>query len=158
MIHLIPWPEPLWFILEAAATIFLPISVAIAITRYRLYEIDRIVSRTVSYGAVTAVLVGVYMLLAVGPSAVFHLEFDLLVAGATLAAAAAFVPVRRWVQATVDRRFNRARYDAERVVNGFGARLRQDPDLDRLASDLDAVVSSTVQPASVEVWIAERAP
>ena len=151
---LIPWPEPLWFLLEAAATIFLPVSVAVAITRYRLYEIDRIVSRTVSYGVVTAVLVGVYVLVGVVPSVVFDLESDLLVAAATLAAAAAFVPVRRQVQAVVDRRFNRSRYDAQRVVDRFGAQLRADLDVDGLATDLGRVVGATVQPAHVSLWMA----
>ena len=151
---LIPWPEPLWFLLEAAATIFLPVSVAVAITRYRLYEIDRIVSRTVTYGVVTAVLAGGYVLVGVVPSAVLELESDLLVAAATLAAVAAFGPVRRAVQTAVDRRFNRARYDAAAVVERFGTRLRHDLDVSHLGADVRGVVGATVQPTHVTLWLA----
>ncbi|HSK97075.1 MAG TPA: hypothetical protein VK891_10700 [Euzebyales bacterium] len=154
----VPLPEPAGFLFETAATIFLPVSVAIAITRYRLYEIDRIVSRTVTYAVVTSVLAAVYVLIAVVPSTAFQLESDLLVAAATLAAAAAFVPVRRRVQAVVDRRFNRSRYDAVQVVEGFGGRLRGDLDLDRVSADIRGVVGATVLPAHMSLWIrsAER--
>jgi len=131
-------------------------SFAVAIRRYRLYEIDRIVSRTVTYGLVTAVLAGVYALVAVVPSALFELDSDLLVAAATLAAAAAFVPVRRAVQSVVDRRFNRARYDAEAVVGRFALGLRHDLDVSYLADDLHRVVGATVQPAHVSLWLAGR--
>lgn len=156
----IPLPEPLWFLFETVATIFLPVSIMIAITRHGLYEIDRLVSRTIMYAAVTAVLVGVYALVAIVPSAALDLESDLLVAAATLAAAAVFVPVRRWVQAVVDRRFNRAQYDAQRVVERFGVRLRDDVDLTSLAGDLRGVVDSTVQPRHVSLWLpaAQRPP
>ncbi len=130
---------------------------AIAILRYRLYEIDRIVSRTVTYGLVTAVLVGVYALVAVVPAALFDLQSDLLVAGATLVAAAAFGPVRRRVQAVVDRRFNRTRYDAEQVADRFGARLRDEVDLDGLTTDLREVVAATVQPVHVSLWLRKDA-
>lgn len=131
-----------------------PIAIGVALLRYRLYDLDRLVSRTVTYAAVTAVLVAVYALVATLPSAVFDLESDLSVAAATLAAAAAFVPVRRRVQLVVDRRFNRARYDAQRVVERFGTQLRDDIDLHHLSSDLRGVVASTVQPAHVSVWMA----
>ena len=134
----------------------IPISIALAVLRYRLYEIDRIISRTVTYALVTAVLATVYIAVAVLPSTVVGLESDLLVAAATLAVAAAFVPVRRSVQAVVDRRFNRARYDAARVVRRFGAQLRHDIDLDSLIGDLRGVVASTVQPAHLSLWLARR--
>ncbi|HSK97076.1 MAG TPA: hypothetical protein VK891_10705 [Euzebyales bacterium] len=133
------------------AIIGLPASITLAILRWRLYEIDRIVSRTVTYALVTAVLLAVYAAIATLPGALFGLESDLLVAAATLAAAAAFVPVRRRVQAVVDRRFNRTRYDAVRVVEGFGSHLRGDLDLDGLRGGLRRVVASTMQPSHVSL-------
>lgn len=135
-----------------------PVSITLAILRYRLYAIDRIISRTATYAVVTAVLVGVYALVAVVPSVALDVESDLLVAAATLAAAGAFVPVRRRVQSTVDRRFNRARYDATRVVERFGTRLRDDIDLQHLAGDLQAVVAATVQPTHMSLWLPEARP
>ncbi|CAN5891215.1 hypothetical protein BH23ACT10_BH23ACT10_16330 [soil metagenome] len=130
-----------------------PIAIGVAVLRYRLYELDRIVSRTITYAAVTAVLVGVYAAVAVLPTVLLDVESDLLVAAATLAAAGVFVPVRRRVQAVVDRRFNRARYDAVRVVDRFGERLRDDLDVDGLTGDVRGVVVSTVQPAHVSLWL-----
>ncbi|CAN5891178.1 hypothetical protein BH23ACT10_BH23ACT10_16320 [soil metagenome] len=135
--------------------VLLPTAIGVAVLRYRLYEIDRIISRTVTYAAVTAALFAVYTLVVTLPSAVFDLESDLLVAAATLAAAGVFVPVRRRVQQVVERRFNRARYDAARVVDRFGERLRDDLDLEGLTGDLRGVVASTVQPAHVSLWLPE---
>ena len=135
------------------AVVALPASITLAILRFRLYEIDRIISRTVTYALVTAVLLVVYVLIAVVPSTAFQLQSDLLVAAATLAAAAAFGPVRRRVQAVVDRRFNRARYDAATVIDRFGGRLRGDLDLDGLTGDLRGVIASTMQPAHVSLWL-----
>lgn len=130
-------------------------AIGVAILRYRLYEIDRIISRTATYAVVTAVSIGVYAAVAVVPAAVLGLETDLLVAAATLAVAAAFGPVRRRVQGWVDRRFDRARYDAEQVMAGFGERLRNELDLVDLRADLVAVVGHTMQPASVSIWTPE---
>jgi hypothetical protein len=135
------------------AVVALPASITLAILRFRLYEIDRIISRTVTYALVTAVLLVVYGGIVTLPGLLFGLESDLLVAAATLAAAAAFGPVRRRVQAVVDRRFNRARYDAATVIDRFGGRLRGDLDLDGLAGDLRGVVASTMQPAHVSLWL-----
>lgn len=129
------------------------VAIAVAILRYRLFEIDRIVSRTATYAVVTAVLAGIYALVAVVPAVTLDAESDLLVAVATLAAAAAFGPVRRHVQGIVDRRFNRAGYDAERVVARFGAHLRHDPDVARLRQQVASVVGRTVQPAHVSLWL-----
>ncbi len=140
-------------VLFSVALIGLPLAIAVAILRYRLYEIDRIISRTVTYGLVTAVLVGVYALVAVVPAALFDLQSDLLVAGATLVAAAAFGPVRRRVQRLVDRRFNRTRYDAAQVADAFAARLRDEVDLTDLTDDLRGVVATTVQPAHLSLWL-----
>lgn len=140
-----------WWIL-AAALAAMPISVLFAVLRYRLYEIDRIVSRTVSYVIVIAVLTGVYL---VGLSVLSSLfsESSLAVAASTLAAAALFNPVRRRVQAWVERRFNRSRYDAQQVVDGFSGSLRRDVDADTLVRGWVNVVSETMQPETVSVWV-----
>lgn len=131
----------------------LAVAIGVAVLRHRLYEIDRVVSRTVTYAVVSAVLVGVYAVVVVLPSVVFDLESDLLVAAATLAAATAFVPVRRRVQDAVDRRFNRSRYDAQRLVEGFGLRVRSELDLADLRVDLGRVIGATVQPVHLSVWV-----
>ena len=133
-----------------------PIAAAVAIFRYRLYAIDRIISRTVTYAVVSALLVGVYlgavavMSLAIDPSAG---KSSFAVAVATLAAAAAFRPARQRVQQAVDRRFNRARYDMQRTLDGFRERVRNDVDLDRLCSDLVAVTDTALQPVAAVVWL-----
>jgi hypothetical protein len=137
----------------------IPVSVAVAVFRYRLYDIDRLINRTLVYGLLTALLVGVYAGLvflfgrlldpATGDSA-------LAVAASTLTVAALFQPARRRLQALVDRRFNRARYDAARTVERFSGRLRDHVDLDTLASELLAVVDHTVQPASASLWLRRR--
>jgi hypothetical protein len=134
----------------------IPVSVAIAVFKYRLYEIDRLINRTLVYGLLTALLVGVYAGLvfllgglldpATGDSA-------LAVAASTLAVAALFQPARRRVQGLVDRRFNRRRYDASRTVERFSGRLRDQVDLDTLTAELLAVVDGTVQPASASLWL-----
>ena len=141
---------------DIIAGIFLtavPVAVCIAVMRYHLYEIDRIISRTVTYAVVTTVLAAVYMFVAVVPSTVFELESDLVVASATLAAAGMFVPVRKRAQAVVDRQFNRSRYDKVRVVEQFTGRLRDDVDLDSIARELHQTISTTVQPTHVSLWL-----
>lgn len=140
-------------VVSALATAGVPIAIGVAVLRYRLYDIDRIISRTVTYAAVSGVLAVVYAGVVILPSALFGLQSDLLVAAATLAAAGAFVPVRRRIQAAVDRRFNRARYDAQRVVERFSARVRDDLDLEAVAADLRGAVASTVQPTHVTLWL-----
>ena len=134
----------------------LPAAIAVAVLRYRLYDIDRIISRVLSYAVVTGVLGTLYVTVAVLPSTVLNLDSNLLVAAATLAAAAAFVPVRRRVQTLVDRRFNRSRYDANVVVERFKARTRDQVDLDGLVSDLSGAVALAVQPSNTAIWIRER--
>jgi hypothetical protein len=131
-------------------------AIAVAVLRYRLYDIDRIVSRTVTYVLVTGVLAAVYVLGVVGMQTVLGPlvgDSDLIVAGSTLVVAALFGPVRRRVQATVDRRFNRRRYDAAKAVESFGQRLRDEVDLDQVAADLGSVVGATVQPATLSLWL-----
>jgi hypothetical protein len=146
-------------VVNAVAFALLPVAVGVAVLRYRLYEIDKIVSRTVSYGLLSAVLIGVYLLVVAllrpllepvtGSSTV-------AVAGSTLAVAAVFNPVRRRLQAAVDRRFDRARYDADRAVEAFAARLRNEVDLDQITEGLFETVGSTLTPGRMAVWL--RAP
>jgi tryptophan-rich sensory protein len=142
---------------EIAFTL-IPAAVGIAILKYRLYDIDRIISRTLAYAIVTGLLVGVYTGLVLVATQVFGLRTPVAVAAATLAAAALFNPLRRRVQRVVDRRFNRVRYDADQTVAAFAARLRDAVDLDAVRADLVAVVNSAVEPAHVSVWIAGGGP
>jgi hypothetical protein len=159
------------FAYEAAPSIFgllrtlilplVPISVGVAILRYRLYEIDRIINRTLVYGLLTVVLGLCYVagslvfVLVAGPGAD---PPSWLVAAATLAAAAIFRPARRRIQAAVDRRFNRRRYNAAQTVPVFSTRLRDQVDLDTLATELLAVVDQTVEPTRVSVWLRPSPP
>jgi hypothetical protein len=135
----------------------LPVCMGVAIFRYRLYEIDRVISRTLAYAIVTGLLVGVYagIVLLVTDVLGFH-HSTVAVAAATLAAAALFSPLRRRVQRAVDRRFNRARYDADRTVAAFAARLKDAVDLDSVRDDLAGVVNQTLEPAHISVWISSR--
>jgi hypothetical protein len=135
------------------ATFALPVSMAVAILKYRLYDIDRIISRTVAYAIITGVLVGVYAGLVLLATQVLGLHSTVAVAAATLAAAALFAPVRSRVQRVVDRRFNRARYDAERTVAAFAARLKDTVDLNSVRDDLAGVVHQALEPAHVSVWL-----
>jgi hypothetical protein len=132
----------------------LPLATGAAILRYRLYDLDRIISRTVAYGLLTLLLGGGYAVVVLGLGQLLGRHSpSLVVAGATLAVAAVFQPARRRVQAVVDRRFNRRRYDAARTIEAFSARLRQQVDLDALTSELLAVVDQTMQPTQVVLWL-----
>ena len=134
-----------------------PIAIGIAVLRYRLYEIDRIISRTLTYGLLTAVLVGVYAAGFVLLQAVLARFTSgggtIAVAVSTLAVFALSQPLRRRLQSTMDRRFNRSRYDAERTVEGFAAHLRDEFDVDRLGGELRTVVGRSLAPTSVGVWL-----
>ncbi|MDX6481990.1 MAG: hypothetical protein QOG85_2500 [Gaiellaceae bacterium] len=130
----------------------LPISIGIGILRYRLYEIDRLISRTLSYALLTGLLVGVFAGLVLLTTHVLPLSSPVGVAASTLAAAALFTPLRGRLQRLVDRRFNRARYDAEATVAAFGARLRDAVDPETVLSELAAAAGGSVQPAHVSVW------
>jgi hypothetical protein len=135
----------------------LPIAVVIAITRYRLFDIDRIVSRTIAYTVVAGVLSLVYMGSVVGLQAIVPTGgSDVAVAGSTLAAAAVFRPVRRRVQVVVDQRFNRARYEAAVVTQDYTRRLRHQVDLDAVTVDLLSVVARTMHPSSASIWLRAR--
>jgi hypothetical protein len=132
------------------------IAIALAVLRYRLYDIDRIVSRTVSYGLVTGVVVGVYVGLVALIETVLGFSSSIAVAASTLAAAALVQPVRRRVQKAVDRRFDRAAYDARRTVDSFANRLRDEVDVDRIHHDLVTTVDTSIAPASISLWVAAR--
>jgi hypothetical protein len=140
----------------SGAVALVAVAIGIAVLRYRLYDIDRIISRTLAYTIITALLAGIYAGLVLLATQVFRLHTPVAVAPATLAAAALFSPVRRRVQRIVDRRFNRARYDAETTVAAFAARLKDAVDLDTVCDDLASVVQATLEPASVRVWTRPR--
>jgi hypothetical protein len=131
----------------------LPLATGAAILRYRLYDLDRIISRTVAWGLLTVLLGGGYALVVLGLSQLLGRGSSLVVAAATLAVAAAFQPARRRVQEAVDRRFNRRRYDTARTIQAFSARLRQQTDLDTLTAELLAVVDQTMAPTTVALWL-----
>jgi hypothetical protein len=143
---LVDWAAAVW-----VAT--LPLAVGAAILRYRLYDLDRIISRTLAYGLLTLLLGGGYALVVLGLGQLLGRDSPLVVAAATLAVAAVFQPVRRRVQQVVDRRFNRRRHDAARVIEAFGARLRDQVDLDTLTAELLAVVDQTMQPTQASLWL-----
>jgi hypothetical protein len=138
-------------VLGSAAVLCL--AIAAAVLRYRLYDLDRVISRTIAYGALTVLLGGGYAAVVLGLGQLLPQDSSLVVAAATLAVAAAFQPARRRVQELVDRRFNRRRYDAARTVAAFSARLRDKVDLDALTAELLAVVDQTVQPTQVSLWL-----
>ena len=140
-------------ILGAAGLIALPVCIGIGILKYRLFDIDRILSRTVAYTIITGLLVGVYAGLVLLATQVLGFASTWAVAASTLAAAALFTPLRRRVQRAVDRRFNRARYDADRMVDAFAARLQDAVNLDTVRADLATVVGAALEPAQVSVWV-----
>jgi hypothetical protein len=140
----------------SGAVALVPIAIGIAVLRYRLYDIDRVISRTLAYAIVTGLLAGTYAGLVLLATQVFRFSSPVAVATATLAAAAMFSPMRRRVQRMVDRRFNRARYDADTTVAAFAARLKDAVDLDTVRDDLASVVQTALEPASVWVWTSHR--
>jgi hypothetical protein len=131
----------------------LPVGIGVGILKYRLYEIDRIISRTLAYAIVTGLLVGIYAGLVLLATQVLQFHSSVAVAISTLTAAALFNPLRRRVQHAVDHRFNRARYDADQTVTAFAARLKDAVDLDSVRADLAAVVENALEPAHVSVWV-----
>ena len=148
-------------VLSAATLAIVPVSAGIAVLRYRLYDIDRLINRTVVYGALTAGLAAAYFLLvAVVRALTVPLTGDgnIAVAASTLAVAALFRPARRRVQEAVDRRFNRARYDAAQTITTFSSRLRDEVQLETLAAELVAVVGTTMQPTATSLWLRDLGP
>jgi hypothetical protein len=149
----------IWQVISDIATIgiaALPVSVAIAILRYRLYEIDRIISRTLAYTIVTGLLAGLYAGVILLATHVLSFSSPVAVAASTLAAAALFSPLRRRVQHVVDRRFNRARYDTDQTVAAFATGLKDAVDLDSIRHDLARTVHQALEPAHISVWISHH--
>jgi hypothetical protein len=136
----------------------LPVGIGVGIVRYRLYDIDRVISRTLAYAIVTGLLVGVYGGLVLLATRVLPISSPVAVAGATLVVAALFNPLRHRVQRLVDRRFNRARYDAQQTVAAFAERLKDAADLETVNSDLLAAVQQTLEPAGAWIWVKDSRP
>ncbi len=138
------------------AVLYLFAAMAVAILKYRLYDIDRVISRTLAYATVTGMLAGVYAGLVLLATQVFGVHAPVAVAAATLAAAALFSPLRRRVQRRVDRQFNRARYDADQMVAAFAARLKDSVDLDTVCEELARVVTTALEPVHISTWAGRR--
>jgi hypothetical protein len=134
----------------------IPLACVVAVLKYRLYEIDRLISRTVAYAIVTGLLVGVYAGLVLLTTRVLPRHGSVAVAGSTLAAAALFTPLRSRVQHVVDRRFNRTRYDAELTITAFAARLQDATDLDAVRTDLTSTVHQVLEPAHLSLWLGQK--
>jgi hypothetical protein len=146
----------LWILCVLTPVTGIPAACVVAVLRYRLYDIDRLVSRTLSYAVVTGTLLAVYVGLVLVATRVLPLHTPVAVAGSTLVAASLFSPLRRRVQLKVDRRFNRARYDADQMVSAFAGRLKDTVNLDSVRSDLAEVVHQALEPTLMSVWINER--
>jgi hypothetical protein len=153
LLRSVPWLSD---VIGVVGFLALPVSIGVAVLRYRLFDIDRIVSRTLAYAIVTGLLVGVYAGLVLLTTQVFRVHTPVAVAASTLAAAALFNPLRQRVQRVVDRRFNRARYDADQTVAAFAARLKVAVDLHAVRGDLASVVHQALEPAHVSLWISQR--
>lgn len=152
-------PGPAWQawsqLTVAPIALALPVAVAAAITRYRLYDIDRIVSRTVSYSLISAVLAMTFAGVVFVRGRLLPDQSDLAVVASTLGVAALFNPVRQRIQGAVDRRFNRSRYDTKRVVEAFGIRLRSEVRIEDLTGELTTVAATTMQPSTASLWLRE---
>ena len=146
----------LWILCVLTPVAGIPVACVVAVLRYRLYDIDRLISRTLAYAIVTGLLVGMYAGLVLLATRVLPLRTPVAVAGSTLVAAALFSPLRRRVQLKVDRRFNRARYDADQVVAAFADRLKDTVNLDSVRDDLASVVHQALEPTLMTVWTNER--
>ena len=158
------WLEWAGFVILIAALVSFPISIGIAIVRYRLYEIDTLINRTLVYASLTAMLALVYLGGVVASQTIFRAltrqeqQPQLAVVVSTLVIAALFNPLRRRVQGFIDRRFYRNKYDAAKTLEAFSAKLRHETDLDALSEDLLGVVRKTMQPAHVSLWLKPQLP
>jgi hypothetical protein len=144
--------------IAASSFALIPLAIGVAVMRYRLYEIDRVISRTISWAILTVLVAGLFVAFVLALQALLApvtQSNELAVAGSTLLVASLFQPFRRRVQRLVDGRFNRSRYDAERTVAAFAARLRDEVDLESLRAEILATVSATVEPSSVKLWLRE---
>jgi hypothetical protein len=148
--------QPLWEWATGLYLVALPMATGASILRYRLYDLDRILSRTLAWTVLTVLLGLGYAAVVLGLGRLLPDSSTLVVAGATLAAAAVFQPARRRIQAVVDRRFNRHRYDAARTIAAFSTRLRGQVDLDTLSAELLAVADQTMQPTTASLWLRPR--
>jgi hypothetical protein len=144
--------------LSAGCVALLPLAIGAAVLRYRLYDLDRVISRTVAWGLLTLLLGGGYAVVVLGLGHLLGRDSSLVVAGATLAVAGLFQPARHRIQQAVDRRFNRRRHDAARTIAAFSDRLRQHVDLDTLTVELLAVVDKTMQPTQASLWLRPQPP
>ena len=144
--------SPLASVIGLVVWFAFPVCIGVAVLKYRLFDIDRVISRTLGYAIVTGVLVGVYAGIVLLATRVLPFSGPVAVAAATLAAAALFNPLRRRVQKVVDRRFNRAGYDADRIIAAFAARLQDAVDLDTVQADLASSVRQALEPAHISVW------
>jgi hypothetical protein len=142
----------------AVCIALLPLATGAAILRYRLYDLDRIISRTLAYGLLTLLLGLGYAGVVLGLGQLLGRDSSLVVAAATLAVAGVFQPARRRIQALVDRRFNRRRHDAARIIEAFGTRLREQVDLDSLTAELLAAVDQSMQPTQASLWLRQQGP
>jgi len=142
--------------ITSGAVALVALAIGIAVLKYRLYDIDRVISRTLAYAIVTGLLAGIYAGLALLATGLLRLHSLVAVAAATLAAAALFSPIRRRVQRVVDRRFNRARYDAQTMVAAFAARLKDAVDLDTIRDDLASAVQAAMEPAHLSMWTSQN--
>ena len=151
------WLGEIGFVLTMVGLAGLPIAIGIAVLRYRLYNIDRIINRTFVYGALTTMLLAVYVADIVLLQRLFVLltgeRSTLAVVASTLMIAALFTPLRRRIQGFIDRRFYRRKYDARKTLESFSAQLRNETDLEALSDDLVGVVRETMQPAHVSLWL-----
>jgi hypothetical protein len=157
-----PWLEWISFVIVMVALVCFPTSVGIAIVRYRLYDIDLIINRTLVYGSLTTTLVALYFGVIVVLQGIFVAltgqQSTLAVVASTLLIAALFTPMRRRIQGFIDRRFYRSKYDAAKTLEAFSARLRNETDLDALSDDLVGVVRETMQPTHVSLWLQPDKP
>ena len=167
MIPRLVWTPPvLWtgwvLLLTFIPVLLVPLSVAVAILRYRLYDIDLLINRALVYGTLTGILALIYVGGVISLQSIFRTmtgqDSDMAIVASTLAIAGLFQPLRRRIQAVIDRRFYRRKYDTQRTLAAFAATLRDETDLERISADLLGVVEETMQPEHVSLWLRPPKP